>query len=75
MHAYVCILIQYVVVWVSRGTLFSVVFAFVFQMGYLLAGNIKSFKWNKYHNVSKKNYNFLIEYYLTESEKYDIKWT
>ncbi|OXA57645.1 lysophospholipid acyltransferase 5 [Folsomia candida] len=52
MHAYVCILIQYVVVWVSRGTLFSVVFAFVFQMGYLLA-----------------------EYYLTESEKYDIKWT
>lgn len=43
MHAYICILIQYVVVWLTSGTLFSVVFAFVFQMGYLLAGLLNYF--------------------------------
>lgn len=35
-----------------KGQLFSVVFAFTFQMGYLLT-----------------------EYFMTETEKYDIKWT
>ncbi|CAG7819298.1 unnamed protein product, partial [Allacma fusca] len=51
-HAYICILVNYLVLLVSSGTLFSVIFSFIFQMCYLMT-----------------------EYYMTETNTYDIKWT
>jgi len=36
MHAYICIVVQYLVIYVNKGKLFSVIFSFLFQMGYLL---------------------------------------
>lgn len=36
MHAYICILVHYVVICIGRGTLVTTVFLFVFQMIYLL---------------------------------------
>ena len=36
LHAYICIIFQYLVIFFARGNLFSTVFLFLFQMGYLL---------------------------------------